>query len=152
VFADLSAGLLFAGDHVLPSITPSIGFEPEVAEQPLGDYLASLVKVRALPDLVVLPAHGHVTDSSHARIDELLKFHDARLDQCRAVVSAASCTAFDVTRGLSWTRHERTVDELDLFNSVLAIMETKAHLDLLVARGTLRRVDAGDVYTYSVPA
>ena len=28
VFADLGHGLLFAGDHVLPHITPSIGFEP----------------------------------------------------------------------------------------------------------------------------
>src|SRR5690606_36684298 len=27
VFADRAAGLLFAGDHVLPTITPSIGFE-----------------------------------------------------------------------------------------------------------------------------
>ena len=40
VFADTAAGLLFAGDHVLPTITPSIGFEPAYAEQPLGDFLA----------------------------------------------------------------------------------------------------------------
>ena len=39
VFADEEAGLLFAGDHVLPTITPSIGFEPEVASSPLGDFL-----------------------------------------------------------------------------------------------------------------
>ena len=28
VFTDSASGLLFAGDHVLPHITPSIGFEP----------------------------------------------------------------------------------------------------------------------------
>ena len=27
VFHDLDAGLLFSGDHVLPTISPSIGFE-----------------------------------------------------------------------------------------------------------------------------
>src|SRR5581483_10198620 len=58
VFTDEASGLLFAGDHVLPHITPSIGFEPVVARQPLRDYLDSLRLVRELPDLRLLPAHG----------------------------------------------------------------------------------------------
>src|SRR3546814_5448900 len=58
VFADLADQLLFAGDHVLPTITPSIGFEPVLADQPLIDFLDSLAKVRAMPDLRLLPAHG----------------------------------------------------------------------------------------------
>ena len=63
MFADHAAGLLFAGDHVLPTITPSIGFEPALPAQPLGDFLGSLTKVRGLPDLRLLPAHGPVADS-----------------------------------------------------------------------------------------
>ena len=47
VFADQPGGLLFAGDHVLPTITPSIGFEPVPVEQPLRDFMESLAKVRA---------------------------------------------------------------------------------------------------------
>ena len=46
VFTDSGNRLLFAGDHVLPHITPSIGFEPVSASQPLGDYLESLRMVR----------------------------------------------------------------------------------------------------------
>ena len=42
VFADLEQNLLFAGDHVLPRITPSVGFEAVMGELPLGDYLRSL--------------------------------------------------------------------------------------------------------------
>ena len=42
VFADTAGELLFAGDHVLPTITPSIGFEPVLAPDPLGDFMASL--------------------------------------------------------------------------------------------------------------
>src|SRR5699024_4436485 len=34
VFADTTDGLLFAGDHVLPTITPSIGFEGNPSAQP----------------------------------------------------------------------------------------------------------------------
>ena len=58
VFADLDAGLLFAGDHVLPTITPSVGFELVYADDPLRDFLGSLERVRRLPDLRLLPAHG----------------------------------------------------------------------------------------------
>ena len=36
VFADQAAHLLFAGDHVLPTITPSVGFEAEPVTLPLG--------------------------------------------------------------------------------------------------------------------
>ena len=81
VFADEEASLLFAGDHVLSTITPSIGFEPAYVQQPLRDYLSSLAKVRALPDMKLLPAHGPVTESSHTRVDELVAHHDVRLDQ-----------------------------------------------------------------------
>ena len=34
VFADTAGELLFAGDHVLPTITPSIGFEPAARARP----------------------------------------------------------------------------------------------------------------------
>ena len=81
VFADGDASLLFAGDHVLSTITPSIGFEPAYVQQPLRDYLASLAKVRALPDMKLLPAHGPVTASSHTRVDELVALHDVRLER-----------------------------------------------------------------------
>ncbi|MGZ4436464.1 MAG: MBL fold metallo-hydrolase [Nocardioidaceae bacterium] len=151
VFADRDAGLLFAGDHVLPTITPSIGFEPNYADQPLGDFLGSLAKVRALPDLRLLPAHGAVTASTHARVDELVAHHDERLALCLAAVRSGAGTAYDVAAVLPWTRHARTLAELDLFNTALASLETMAHLDLLAARGELARVESDGVRTYSVP-
>jgi glyoxylase-like metal-dependent hydrolase (beta-lactamase superfamily II) len=49
---------MFAGDHVLPRITPSIGFEQNAAGLPLRDYLDSLKLVRDLPDRRLLPAQG----------------------------------------------------------------------------------------------
>jgi len=149
VFADHTAGLLFAGDHVLPRITPSIGFEPVLADQPLGDFLGSLAKVRAMPDLTLLPAHGPVAPSVHARVDELVAHHDQRLDHCREAVQAEPGTAYDVARRLTWTRHEHALDDLDLFNAALATLETRAHLELLVARGEMRTspADGGRAYT-----
>ncbi|WP_219413753.1 MBL fold metallo-hydrolase [Pseudonocardia nigra] len=147
VFADSDAGLLFAGDHVLPHITPSIGFEPFPGELPLGDYLQSLRVVRGLPDMRLLPAHGPVAGSSHDRIDELLAHHRARLLRSEEAVVKGASTAHDVARCLRWTRRERQLSELDPFNQMLAVIETRAHLELLAAQGRLRSsVVAGVVH------
>lgn len=145
VYADTDHGLLFAGDHVLPSITPSIGFEPHWVEQPLRDFLDSLAKVRALPDLRLLPAHGPVGMSSHARIDALLAHHDHRLDLCLDAVRAGARTAWEVAGEIPWTRHERRREELGPFDAVLAAFETLAHLELLHLQGRVVRSERGDL-------
>jgi glyoxylase-like metal-dependent hydrolase (beta-lactamase superfamily II) len=142
VFADVAGGLLFAGDHVLPTITPSIGFEPSWVSQPLRDFLDSLAKVRALPDLQLLPAHGPVAPSSHARVDELVAHHEVRLSLCVDAVAGGARTAWEVAGELPWTRRGRRRDELGPFDAVLAAFETLAHLELLALQG---RVDRAEV-------
>ena len=151
VFADRAEGVLFAGDHVLPTITPSIGFTVPPTPQPLGDFMASLTKVRALPDLRILPAHGPVAPSSHARVEELLTFHEHRLAGCTTALEAGPLVSAQVAGHLGWTRHEHAYDELDVFSRGMAAMETKAHLELLVARGRATRAeDADGVVTFAL--
>jgi len=137
---------------VLPTITPSIGFEPAFADQPLGDFLTSLAKVRAMPDLTLLPAHGPVTSSSHARVDELVAHHDERLRLCLQAVESGIETAHGVAEVLPWTRHRRNLRDLDVFNAVLATLETFAHLQLLSAQGRVLRNEAdATVFFRSLP-
>jgi glyoxylase-like metal-dependent hydrolase (beta-lactamase superfamily II) len=140
VFHDEAGGLLFAGDHVLPTITPSIGFEPVLTANPLGDFLGSLALVRRRPDARLLPAHGPVADSVHARIDELVAHHGRRLDEVADAVRSGASTAAQVARRLRWTKRGRAFDELDDFNAMLAVFETAAHATLLVAQGRLVEV------------
>jgi glyoxylase-like metal-dependent hydrolase (beta-lactamase superfamily II) len=149
VFVDPGRNVMFAGDHVLPHITPSIGFEKDTAELPLGGYLNSLRLVRDMPDRRLLPAHGPVSPSVHARVDELIDHHDTRLRQAQEVVDAHAGAAADVARQLRWTRRERRFEDLDLFNQCLAVAETMAHLDVLVAAGRLRRSDSDGTSEYS---
>jgi glyoxylase-like metal-dependent hydrolase (beta-lactamase superfamily II) len=148
VFHDLRRALLFAGDHVLPAITPSIGFEPAIAADPLGDFLRSLALVRSRPDALLLPAHGPVAPSVHARVDQLVAHHEVRLAQTEDAVRAGAATAYDVARRLVWTRRERSFAEMDLFNRMLAVGETWAHLQLLVAQGRIRYDDLDGVGCY----
>lgn len=149
VFHDSGAGALFAGDHVLPHITPSLGVELVRPQSPLRDYLSSLRLVLALPDARLLPAHGPVTDSTHARIDALLAHHEERLTDTAEAVAGGANTAFEVAGVLGWTRRKRRFDELDLFNQILAIHETAAHLEVLVERGWLVRTVSDDVAYYA---
>ena len=144
VFHDRPGGLLFAGDHVLPTITPSIGFELALSPDPLGAFLGSLATVRQLPDATLLPAHGSVAASVHRRIDELVEHHGRRLDQTEAAVAAGAHTVFEVAAQLRWTRRERRLEELDLFNQMLAVTETSAHLSLLSSQGRIVHVDDED--------
>ena len=153
VFADQDNGLLFAGDHVLPHITPSLGLEADVASSPLHDFLHSLAAVRALPDLRLLGAHGPPAPSSHTRVDELVAHHDQRLAEMLAVVTTSrDATAFLVAGEVGWTRRRRRLTELDPFNQVLAILETLAHLRVLQARGAVvRTVDSSGASLYNAP-
>jgi len=148
VFHDLDARLLFAGDHVLPTITPSIGFEPLLSPDPLGEFLGSLARVREREDALLLPAHGPVAPSVHARIDELVDHHGRRLAETEAAVADGAETSFEVACRLRWTRRERKLDELDLFNQMLAVAETGAHLALLIAQRRIARVLDDEVYRY----
>lgn len=128
-------GLLFAGDHVLPHITPSIGFEPAATPGALRRSLASLAMLRGEPDRVLLPAHGPVAPSVHTRIDELLAHHDRRLDEIEAAVRAGAPTAAEVAALLRWTRREHRLEDMELMHRMLAVLETDAHLEVLVAQG-----------------
>jgi glyoxylase-like metal-dependent hydrolase (beta-lactamase superfamily II) len=144
IYHDAAAGLVFAGDHVLPHITPSIGFEPAAHRMALADYLSSLARTLALPDARLLPAHGPVTGSVHERVNELLAHHDQRLAEILQAVLAGHATAYEVAKSIKWTRRQRLYEELDLFSRVMSVNETAAHLEVLLARGQLTRHTAAD--------
>lgn len=151
VFLDEHAGLLFAGDHVLPRITPSIGLESPRDPLALAAFLDSLQVVRELPDLAVLPAHGALGARSHRRADELIEHHRARLESTAEAVRGGATCVYDVARALSWTRHEKSFAELDAGNQFLAVAETAAHLEVLVRDGLLVSGQESGVDTYEVP-
>ncbi len=135
VYLDEANGVLFSGDHVLPHITPSIGFELGEPGLPLADYLSSLRLMLTLPDTRLLPAHGPITGSTHVRVKELLAHHDERLAETEEALHSGARDGYAVAQRLPWTGRRVRFDELNGFNQMLAVNETVAHLDVLVARG-----------------
>jgi len=151
IFHDAAAEIMFAGDHVLPHITPSIGFEAAPNRLALRDYLNSLARTLALPDARLLPAHGPVTGSTHERVNELLAHHDQRLAETHQAVQAGHASPYEVAKAIKWTRRQRLFSDLDLFSRVQAVNETAAHLEVLAVRGQVtREVSADGAELYQV--
>ena len=129
-FVDLVGKVMIAGDQVLPRITSNVSVtltEPE--GDPLGDWLASIAKFRALPDdLLVLPAHGEPFYGLHARLDRLEEGHVTSLDRLHAHLAEAPRRAVDCFGVL----FGRAIDDSILG---LATGEALAHLRHLEVTG-----------------
>jgi glyoxylase-like metal-dependent hydrolase (beta-lactamase superfamily II) len=138
--------LLIAGDQVLPRITSNVSLslsEPEA--DPLGEWLASIAKLRKLPDdLLVLPSHGEPFTGLHARLDALAAGHLGRLEALHAHIAeprrALDC--FIILFG-------RKIDDDSLG---LATGEAMAHLRHLEVQGKAVREERDGVYWYRAAA
>ena len=147
VFVDDARSLLFSGDHILPTITPSIGFESTRNHQALQQFLESLRQVIQLGDLALMPSHGPVGMSSTERATELIDHHEQRLDEILSHVDDGE-TAYKVASDLKWTRRGTALNDLEPFSRALAVIECEYHLELLETRGVLSSRDVGGVRFY----
>jgi glyoxylase-like metal-dependent hydrolase (beta-lactamase superfamily II) len=132
--------LLLSGDHVLPRITPNISFHSQQFANPLGSYLESLAKVRALPTDEVLPAHEYRFSGLADRVDVLLAHHGDRLTEIEGILKKTpGISCWDITLALSWSR---PWDDIHDYMQRAANGETLAHLVLLEHRGRVAREEA----------
>ncbi len=129
--------LLLSGDHVLPRITPNISVHTQQPSNPLGDFLASLLKVQNLGAEEVLPGHEYRFSDLAGRLDELIQHHADRLDEIEAVLRVhPGSTAWDITLRLHWSR---PWDQIESFMQRSANGETLAHCVLLELHDRVRR-------------
>jgi glyoxylase-like metal-dependent hydrolase (beta-lactamase superfamily II) len=126
-------GLLFAGDHVLPELSPNIGLHPQSTPDPLHDYIEGLNRVAGYSQARVLPAHGRAFDGLPARVETLIKHHQRRLDQVMEIVSSRELTAWQVALEL-WGPRE------NLYEKRLALQEGLAHLQAHAVDGNLEKL------------
>lgn len=129
--------LMLSGDHVLPRITPNIPFHPQAGDDPLGDYLRSLERLRGRDSDEVLPAHEHRFVGLDARLDELRAHHERRFDEVVAAVRDGVVTAWDIASRMAWSR---PWERIGGFMRRAAVAEAMAHLRALELRGILREV------------
>jgi glyoxylase-like metal-dependent hydrolase (beta-lactamase superfamily II) len=144
ILVDDSAGMIFAGDHLLPTITPNIGLYPECRPDPLGDYLWSLGRFERESAYTVLPAHGDIYADLPRRLRELRAHHTERLAGVRACAvdgAMSGVTASDIV-GRFWG------DRLSPHEVRFALVEVAAHLEYLRLRDELVMMNADGVDRY----
>jgi glyoxylase-like metal-dependent hydrolase (beta-lactamase superfamily II) len=132
-------GVLISGDMLLPRISTNV---PVLATNPLDNplqwFLDSIDRFRALPaDTLVLPSHGRPFRGLHARIDQLHAHHDGRCALLRT-----ACATPKTAAELIPVLFEREIP--DPHQTMFAMGEAIAHLNLLEHRGELRRIVEAD--------
>ena len=127
-----AGGVLFAGDHILPELSPNIGLHPQSTPDPLHDYLAGLRRMAALEPRQVLPAHGRPFADIASRVDALTSHHQRRLEQIVEILGKEEKTGWRVALDL-WGRRE------NLYEKRLALQEGLAHLQALAVEGRVSK-------------
>ena len=142
--------LLFSGDHVLFDTTPHVGLNPQSGDNPLGDYISSLQKLRDLKVSFVLPGHGPVFNGLWLRVQAVLHHHEERKRQIMRALDEGSKTAYQIAQDITWIPEEGGVafKDLEQWDRRLAVMETISHLRLLAAEGKVGSVDMNGVSLY----
>ncbi len=127
---DPEFGVVFTGDHVLPTITPHIsGMTPHT--DPLAQFFESLHRMNGLDGVsIALPAHGHPFEDLGRRAEHIIEHHEDRLDIIRnASHDLPNGTVVDFMQVLF---RERSWGEM-------AESETYAHLEHLRELGEMQR-------------
>ncbi|HEY1419674.1 MAG TPA: MBL fold metallo-hydrolase [Candidatus Dormibacteraeota bacterium] len=129
---DAREGLLFAGDQLLPDLSPNIGLHPQSTPDPLHEYLDGLRRLAAFRPRLVLPAHGRPFTDAAGRVDELIAHHVRRLDQIVEIVGRRGRSAWEVALELWGVRDQ-------LYEKRLALQEGLAHLQALAVESRLEK-------------
>jgi len=129
---EVAGGVLFAGDHILPDLSPNIGLHPQSTPDPLHDYLAGLQRMTVLQPRQVLPAHGRPFTDIAGRVDALTSHHKRRLDQIVEILGEEQKTGWRVALDL-WGPRE------NLYEKRLALQEGLAHLQALAVEGRVSK-------------
>jgi glyoxylase-like metal-dependent hydrolase (beta-lactamase superfamily II) len=129
---DPADGLLFAGDHILPELSPNIGLHPQSTPDPLHEYLEGLRRMVSLDPRHVLPAHGRPFTNAARRVDALVSHHQRRLDQILEILGREEKSGWQVAVDL-WGPRD------NLYEKRLALQEGLAHLQALAVEGRVSK-------------
>jgi glyoxylase-like metal-dependent hydrolase (beta-lactamase superfamily II) len=138
----LRDGVLVAGDHLLQTITPTVGLYPDSRPDPLGDYLASLRRTVELAPRLALPGHHDVLSDPAGRAREILEHHGQRLDEAVAALGSEPRSAYEMSLALFGA-------DLDASGRRFALAETLAHLERLVQEGRAARRGDDSAVSYT---
>jgi glyoxylase-like metal-dependent hydrolase (beta-lactamase superfamily II) len=139
---------LFAGDTLLPTITPNPLMEvdpstPTGRRRSLVEFMASLERLEAMELRLVYPGHGEPIADAKALIRSYREHHARRGDRIAALLTPGGRTAFQLANEMYPDR--------DLADRFLAVSEILAHLDVLIEDQRAEAIAADGVVLFRAP-
>lgn len=141
---DEAAGVLFAGDQLLPNMSPNIGLHPQSTPNPLDDYLSALDRLLALGPRRVLPAHGHPFEDAAGRVASMHAHHERRKDQITEIVAREAMSGWEVSLAVYGVRKH-------IYEKRLALQEALAHLQSLAVAGRVEKLTTASAVSWRRP-
>jgi glyoxylase-like metal-dependent hydrolase (beta-lactamase superfamily II) len=139
------SGVLLTGDHVTPGEATHVSMREEsMGRDPLGAFLRSLERVRALGPRVGLAGHGEPIPDASVRADEILRHHAARIARVAASLEPAPIAAYDLCLKVFGDRRK-------VFARWLAMSQTLAYLEHLVHEGLADEIATEHGLAYRAP-
>ena len=132
VFLEPASRTLFAGDQLLPDVSPNPLIEPSLdipgeRRRSLREYLDSLERMAAMDLSLAYPGHGAPIDDPPALITSTIEHHLKRKVEVANRLGDDGRTPYELSQELY-----PNVTGYDIF---LAVSEVVAHLDLVVEDG-----------------
>jgi glyoxylase-like metal-dependent hydrolase (beta-lactamase superfamily II) len=129
VFLEPSSGTLFAGDQLLPHVSPNPLLEPSVDEpeerrHSLKEYLDSLDKMAAMGLGLVYPGHGDPITDPGALIARTIEHHEKRKVTVANHLGPEGKTPFEIAQEI--------YPDVGGYDTFLSVSEVIAHLDLVI--------------------
>ncbi|RKN85363.1 MBL fold metallo-hydrolase [Paenibacillus ginsengarvi] len=139
-FYDEERSELFCGDHVLPQITPNVGYIPGFDRDPLRSYMNSLEEVSRLKVETAYPGHREPFRTFGARALEIVRHHEERLAIMEASLAEPQ-TSYALCRAYFG-------DRLSIHQLRFALSETIAHLIYLRDSERIKELDREGTVAY----
>ncbi len=130
-------GIILTGDHILPRITPHVGYFPGGNPNPLGDFLDSLKRIGEGGYRLGLPAHGEPFLDPASHVGRIVAHHEFRLKATVDALGRGAKTAWDVVP-------EVFGNDLPGFHRFAAFFEILSHLVLAEVEGRIKQERDGE--------
>jgi glyoxylase-like metal-dependent hydrolase (beta-lactamase superfamily II) len=128
---------IFCGDHVLPQITPNVGYLPGFDVNPLRTYLDNLQEMSKLKVDMAYPGHREPFATYAERALGIVRHHEERLIKMDELLREEPISAYGLCRALFG-------DKLSIHQLRFALSETIAHVIYMHEEGRLREQQAED--------
>jgi glyoxylase-like metal-dependent hydrolase (beta-lactamase superfamily II) len=141
--------LFFSGDHILEAISPNLttwGGERDYVEA----FMQSLEKVGNMDIGRVFPGHGGTISDHRARIKQLIKHHERRLDEVLKAVADGFETVYEIGAHIKWDYKSGKIEDFSPEQLWFAASETYAHAEHLRFAGLAALEQRGGLYRYTL--